>query len=423
MLYLIGIVNLLTMITERDYAVDKLVADYHKPLKLSAPSAIEWKIGESNSLEVLVSDLKTEQERASIRYHLVPTRELGAKNQFTETLAVNQQTGNATFSGTFTKAGEYRFKVWADVNRRLPKDAGGHRIRANSDTASFAILVSTQKHEIPGSKFSMGVDKKLEHWISGVPYYKTVFVNTDPRKVSLNGLPSGVRRGTVGENSIQLILDTPIPGKVEFALSGNAGRSLAADLDAARLDFAVHVDPPRWNPAPQRFAHWNIAYNFTSRVGDLDANDYSIKVLANGTSQVQAVSGEQFPLVVMPEKSWSSLTFIATSNSGHEILRTEIPVKSPPPPQVKWTSSRLERDDYVINFTAEDIGGKDANVNCSIVSPQGLTGILSARHGKTFTFTVKNVTTARPPAVIIRTSIHGIGGASTPLDRTFPILY
>ena len=125
----------------------------------------------------------------------------------------------------------------------------------------------------------------------------------------------------------------------------------------------------------------------------------------------------------MAEKYWSSLTFIATSHAGHEMLRTEIPVKKPPPPQIKWTSSRLEGDDYVISFTAEDVAGKDVNVNCTLVQPQGLNAMLSARHGKSFTFTIKNVTTTRPQALVVRTSIHGIGGASTPLDRTFPILF
>lgn len=117
------------------------------------------------------------------------------------------------------------------------------------------------------------------------------------------------------------------------------------------------------------------------------------------------------------------MTFVATSINGHEIIRTEIPVKAPPPPQIKWTSSRLIGDDYVISFTAEDVGGKDVNVNCTLVQPSGLTAVLSARHGKAFTFTVKNVTATRPQALVIRTSIHGIGGVSAPLDRTFPILY
>ena len=105
------------------------------------------------------------------------------------------------------------------------------------------------------------------------------------------------------------------------------------------------------------------------------------------------------------------------------MLRTEIPVKTPPPPQIKWSSARLEGDDYVISFSAEDIGGKDVNMNCVLVQPAGLNSVLSARHGKSFTFTIKNVTAMRPPALVVRTSIHGIGGASTPLDRTFPILY
>ena len=283
------------------------------------------------------------------------------------------------------------------------------------------MLVSTKKSEIPGTKFSMGVDKKREHWISGVPYVKTVFVNTDPRKVHLSGLPPGFRRGAANDNSIELIWDMPTSGKAQVALNGNAGRSLAAALDAASLDFVVNVEPPVWNPQPQKIAYWNIAYNFGSKVGELDVNDYTLTVLANGTTPVTTTS--RLPLVVLPEKSWTSLTFIATSRSGREMLRSEIPVKTPPPPQIKWTSSRLEGDDYVISFSAEDVGSKDVNVNCTLVQPTGLNSVLSARHGKTFTFTVKNVAATRPQALVVRTSIHGIGGTSTPLDRTFPVLY
>jgi hypothetical protein len=267
----------------------------------------------------------------------------------------------------------------------------------------------------------MGVDKKKEHWVSGVPYVKTIFVNTDPRKVSLSGIPAGFRRGAMSENSLDLIWDMPTPGTAQIALVGNAGRSLSAALDAASLGFTVNVEPPVWNPPPQKVAYWNIAYNFGSKVGELDVNDYTLNVLANGSIPVETTSS--LPIVILPEKTWTSMTFIATSRSGREMLRTEIPVKTPPPPQIKWTSARLEGDDYVISFNAEDVGGKDVNINCTLVQPTGLNAVLSARHGKSFTFRVKNVSVTRPQALVVRTSIHGIGGTSTPLDRTFPVLY
>ncbi len=422
-LYLIGIVNLLAIITERDYVLDNLIRDYEKPLKISAPSVSEFLLAESDTVEVLVSNLKSQSERNSIQYHLIDANSSNNTITLSEEPLIDRRSGNARFFGTFKKAGEYRFKVWADITRQLPKEAGGQRVRTGSDTASFAILVSAAKSEIPGGKFSMGVDKKFEHWISGVPYIKTVFVNADPRKVFLAGLPAGFRRGATDENSMQLIWDKPMPGKVQVALNGNAGRNLSAELDAASLAFTVSVEPPSWNPAPQKAAYWGIPYAFQSRVGELDVNDYAISVFANGTMPVQTVSSEQYPVVILPERSWSSLTFVATSDAGHEMLRTEIPVKTPPPPQIKWSSARLEGDDYVISFSAEDIGGKDVNMNCVLVQPAGLNSVLSARHGKSFTFTIKNVTAMRPPALVVRTSIHGIGGASTPLDRTFPILY
>lgn len=422
-LYLIGIVNLLAIITERDYALDNLMRDYERPLKLSVPSVTEFVAAQSGDVEVLVSNLKDQDERTSLSYHLHGVDENPANGTLHSTPAIDAATGNARFTGTFSKTGEYTYRVWAEVTRQLPKDAGGHRVRTGSDTATFAIRVSKTRSEIPGSKFSMGVDKKSEFWISGVPYVKTIFVNTDPRNVKLAGLPEGFRRGGMGENSIQLVWDKPLPGTTQIALAGNAGRNLAASLDAAKLAFDVQVEPPSWNPAPSKTAYWNLAYTFQSKVGELDVNDYKIDVFANGTMPVKSATSEQSPIVIMPDKAWSSLTFVATSRHGHEMLRTEIPVKTPPPPQIKWTSSRLEGDDYVITFTAEDVGAKDVNVNCQLVQPAGLSAVLSARHGKSFTFTIRNVTATRPQALVVRTSIHGIGGISKPLDRTFPILY
>ncbi len=419
-LYLIGIVNLLSIITERDYALDSLVRDYEQPLKLSAPSVSQFVVSRSDTVEVLVSNVKSSLERSTIQYFVTSQSETG---EVLTSPIVDSETGNAKFAGVFDKPGEYRFSVWANVMRQLPKGAGGQRVRTGSDTATLLIVVSNEKSEIPGTKFSMGVDKKAEQWVSGIPYIKTVFVNTDPRKVSLAGLPAGFRRGVVGDNSIQLIWDKPMPGTLQIALSGNAGRNLSTALDAASLAFAVNVEPPTWNPLPQKTAYWNIPYTFQSRVGELDVNDYTVSVFANGSTPVSSLATKQFPIVVMPQPTWSSMTFVATSINGHEIIRTEIPVKAPPPPQIKWTSSRLIGDDYVISFTAEDVGGKDVNVNCTLVQPSGLTAVLSARHGKAFTFTVKNVTATRPQALVIRTSIHGIGGVSAPLDRTFPILY
>lgn len=421
-LYLIGIVNLLAIITERDYAIDNLRKDYRSPLKLTVPASSEFLIGRSDTVQLLVANLKSDEEKRSIRYHVVPLSELDITSSYSEAPDVNRSTGDGMFIASFSKRGEYRFKVWAEVTRQLPKDAGGHRLQTFSDTTVFMIAASNNRSEIPGGKFAMEVDKKFEQWISGVPYTKTIFVNTDPEKVHLSGLPPGFRRVAHGANSIQLVWDKPMPGTIDVSLHGNAGRKLEQALDAASLLFAVNVEPPVWNPLPQKAAYWNIPYTFQSKVGELDVNDYVIKAFANGSTLIKQ-SGGQAPMVIVPERKWNTLAFVAVSTGGHELLRTEIPVKTPPPPQIKWTSSRLEGDDYVISFTAEDVGGKDVNVNCALVQPTGLNAVLNARHGKAFTFTIKNVTQTRPTALVVRTSIHGIGGASTPLDRTFPILY
>ncbi len=421
-LYLIGIVNLLAIITERDYAIDSLRKDYQSPLKLTVPQSSEFLVGRADTIPMLVANLKSAEEKSSIRYHIIPLSEIDGKSSFSGSPAVDISTGDGKFVASFARRGEYRFKAWAEVTRQLPKDAGGHRIQTMSDTAFFVVSASHVKSEIPGGKFAIDVDKKFEQWVSGVPYTKTIFVNTDPSKVYLSGLPQGFRRVAHGSNSIQLVWDKPMPGRIDVALNANAGRSLEPSLDAGSISFAVNVEPPSWNPLPQKAAYWNIPFTFQSKVGELDVNDYVIKAFANGSTLVNQ-SGGQAPMVIVPERKWNTLAFVAVSSSGHELLRTEIPVKTPPPPQIKWTSSRLEGDDYVISFMAEDVGGKDVNVNCALVQPTGLNAVLSARHGKSFTFTIKNVTQTRPTALVVRTSIHGIGGASTPLDRTFPILY
>lgn len=421
-LYLIGIVNLLAIITERDYAIDNLRKDYQSPLKLTVPQSAEFLVGRADTVPLLIANLKTDEEKNSIRYHVLSESEGDGTSRPIEPPEVDRLTGDGKFIATFDRKGAYRFKVWAEVTRQLPKEAGGHRIQTSSDTSLFVVNASHIKSEIPGGKFALDVDKKFEQWVSGVPYVKTLFVNTDPAKVHLTGLPQGFRRGAHGSNSIQLVWDKPMPGKIAVALQANAGRNLEPALDVASLAFVVNVEPPSWNPLPPKAAYWNIPFTFQSKVGELDVNDYTIQAYANGSTLVKQAGG-QAPMVIVPERHWTTLAFVAVSTSGHELLRTEIPVKTPPPPQIKWTSSRLEGDDYVISFTAEDVGGKDVNVNCALVQPSGLNAVLSARHGKSFTFTIKNVTQTRPTALVVRTSIHGIGGASTPLDRTFPILY
>jgi hypothetical protein len=125
-LYLIGIVSLLAVINERDFALDNLMKDYETPLKLSAPLQSQFVVATPDTIDVFVANLKSGQERSTIRYHLVS---LSGNSELAAEPLLDSATGNARFVGSFAKAGEYRFNVWADVTRHLPKEAGGHRVR------------------------------------------------------------------------------------------------------------------------------------------------------------------------------------------------------------------------------------------------------------------------------------------------------
>ncbi|MDH3252262.1 MAG: hypothetical protein OEM41_05675 [Ignavibacteria bacterium] len=422
-LYIVVVVDLLAVVTERDYWLDSITRAYEKPLTLSVPATSQWVTSRCDSIVIHASDLQNDQEKSDMRYFVRPSHPESISGVYSEEPTVNPLTGSGTFAGTFDEPGDYRFVAWAELPRRLPDDVGGIGRTVRSDTVRFALTV--QKDPVPATKFAMAVDKNHDNWITGIRYEKHLFINADPAQVELLGLPKGFRRGSTGTNTIQLLWDRPTRGRTRVSLHGLARRGLAPDIDSDALAFTIDVDEPNWNPEPGRVAYWKVPFVFSSRVGGLESHEYVIDVLANEGSPVATITAKNYPYKITPEQTWTSLTFRARSANGAEIMTKSIPVHAPPPPQIEWSSSGLKGTDYVVQFACRDITGGDVDVRYEVLSPAGITSRLDPPvRGTSFTLVLRDVTKARPQYVTLRVSARGISQTpSRPLDKTFVLLY
>jgi len=422
-LYLVVVVDLLAVVTERDYWLDSIVRSYEKPLSLSVPATNHWVTSRDDSVLILVSDLHNDEEKSNLKYFAKSLEPQSVPGEYSEHPRVDPVTGNGTFVGKFLEPGEYSFGLWAELSRHLPDDAGGRYRTIKSDTVHFVL--SVQKDPVPATNFAMAVDKNRDNWIAGIKYEKYIFVNTDPTKLRLWGLPKGFRRGSAGKNTVQLIWDNPTKGETRVTLHGLANRGLSPEIESDDLTFTIDVDMPNWNPEPQQKAYWKVPYVFNSRVGELEANEYTVQIFANTTSPVGTITAKQYPYKIIPDQSWTSLTFRARSTKGAEIMTREISVQAPPSPQIEWTSSGLRGSDYVVQFFCRDLSGADVQVKYEVLYPAGVTSRLDPPiYGKAFTLTIRDVTKTRPQYLTLRISAKGISQVpSRPLDKTFVLLY
>jgi hypothetical protein len=197
----------------------------------------------------------------------------------------------------------------------------------------------------------------------------------------------------------------------------SANRELG-DLDRAEAKFTIDVGPPRWQPDPRPAAYNRVSYKFESTLGGLSANDYTIQVLANKKDLKATISPNQFPYEVKPDPSWKTMTFRAVGRSAM-LKEIEIPVKDPPPPQIKWQGESHDGNDHIIKFSCEDIDGSDVNVNFNVIQPQGVRAIMSPPvRGKLFTITIKDVSSIKQNQVELAVKAVGIGGTSRTPTRT-----
>ncbi len=436
-LYLVALVSLLDVITERDDAqreiAEILVKRISTAPELQIPDTIIWFAKENSRSLIKVRGLETETERAEIAYEVKSPE--GDLPSGLSTQVQKDAEGNGILAGAVEQKGIYTIVASAEVSRELPEELPesvkdlikrqlGNEIPLKSKPISFTLKVEGAGAAPP--KLTLNVEPpKDDKWIVGTPYIKNVYVGgPNPEIVSFSSSDSRfVITKDVGRIRLEWANPIVTTNPITVNVAGQAHRGASPDLENASTSFSVSVAPPRWDPEPLPEAYWDVPFTFASGVHGLDANKFRVEIFANGSIPVKTVSAVEYPVVFKPERTWTSLTFRVVSTVNTEMLRKEIPVKKPIAPQIKWAGSSWQGNEYQIKFTSADVGNNDVIVeNCSVIQPEGITSRIDTRRGKAFTLTVQNLLSSRPSAIKIKVTVTGIGGSRTD-QVTQSILY
>jgi len=428
-LYLVAIVSLLGVITERDEAqqemVDVLLKKITSAPVLSARDTVVWTARDSGRAVISVAGLTSPLEIASIRY-MIGSLDLALPPGMAKEPAVDPD-GNAILTGRISEKGTYNFVAAATVDREIPADipmsvrdvivrVSGDRVSLETEPVHFAVRVEARN--AIGPALTLNIEPPVEDkWILGAQYTKNIYVG-GPSPDAVTFTCSDPRfRITKDLGKIQLNWPDPVSGLTRVVVRANASRELG-DRDYAEVKFSIEVGPPRWQPEPRMVAYNRVNYRFESMLGGMHPNDYTIQVVVNKTDVKATVSPNQFPYEIKPDLAWKTLTFRAVGHST-TLKEFEIPVKDPPPPQIKWQGESHEGNDHIIKFSCADVDGGDVNVNFNIVQPSGVRVVMSPpMRGKAFTITIKDVTTIKRNQVELAVTAVGIGGPSKTPVRT-----
>jgi hypothetical protein len=423
-LYLVAIVSLLDVITERDEAQEEMVGLLLKKISsapvLSTRDTVVWTAKENGRAAISVAGLSTPLEMANIRYAIAsldPAPPAGLASQ-----PEIDSKGNAVISGKINEKGTYSFQATATVEREIPTDIpdavreaihrlSGEKVSLKSEPVNFVLKV--EGNNIAHPALTLNIEPPNEDkWILGVPYTKTVYVGGPSPDLVTFTCSDARFKITKEVGRVQLTWAQPMSGITKVTIRANANRDLGA-LDAAEAKFSIDVGPPRWQPDPRATAYNRVNYRFESTLGGLSATEYTIQVIANKADVKATISPNQFPYELKPDPSWKTLTFRAVGRTNNMLKEIEVPVKDPPPPQIRWQGETHDGNDHVIKFYCEDVDGSDVNVNFNVIQPRGVKAVMSPPlRGKTFTIRIKDVTSFKQSQVELAVVAMGIGGAS-----------
>ena len=436
-LYLVALVSLLDVMTERDDAqreiAEILVRKISEAPELQVPDTLIWFAKDTSRALIKVRGLENATERQNILYELKSVD--GEIPEGVSTMLAKDSDGNGIIVGRVEQKGIYKLEASAQVNRELPSDLPesvrdlivrqlGDEIPLKTKPVTFTLRVEGAGAAPP--KLTLNVEPpRDDKWIVGTPYVKSIYVGgPNPEIVSFScSDPRFVLVKDIGRIRLEWANPVVTSAPINVTVAGQAHRGATPDLENASVSFTVTVTPPRWDPEPQPEAYWDVPFTFASGVRGLDASKFTVEILANGSSRVKMLSAVEYPFIFKPERTWTSLTFRVLSTVQTEMLRKEIPVKKPLAPQIKWAGSTWQGNEYYIKFTSADVGNNDVTIdNCTVIQPEGIISRMDTRRGKAFTLVVQNLQATRPSAIKIKVTVTGIGGSRTD-QVTQSILY
>jgi len=187
-LYLVALVSLLDVITERDDAqreiAEILVKKISEAPELQVPPTLIWFTNDSSRALIRVRGLDTEAEKQSIKFELK-----SLDGNLPEGLAseiVKDEEGNGILAGRLSEKGIYRLQTVAEVNRELPRDLPesvrdlikrqlGDEIPLTTKPVSFTLKV--EGAGAPPPQLTLNVEPpRDDRWIVGSPYVKNIYV-------------------------------------------------------------------------------------------------------------------------------------------------------------------------------------------------------------------------------------------------------
>ncbi len=435
-LYLVALTALLAVTNERNIAMREakeliynLIGKLNQKPLITVPDSVTWILNREGSVPVLIAGI--DHAKSSVRYTVQPLDQIPTGTLEKE--FIGDGTGNGVFLGKIETAGRYKFRISAEVSKRLPdslsqkireriaKILGDSSLHLRSDT-TFYVTVAPRGPE--PTQFTLNIEKPLiDKGFIGIPYTKTIFVNgADSRSVDFSGYDGQKFTLTRGIGRVQLTWQNPerTTSPLRVTLRGNTRQGFGPK-DFAETSFALDIVPPRWNPEPPSKAFWGVPFQIANSVAGMNADLYSIQVFANG-KLLKTITPHDFPDTIRPIAQWTSVALKAISD-GKELLSKTIEVRKPDPPQQpKWKDQTLDGRDYVIKFDCSDVNGDPVTVNLKVSQPDGLQSRISSTFGKTFFLRILDVTEKTPAAIEIRGSVQGIGGVRE-VRKTFLIFY
>lgn len=435
-LYLVALTALLAVTNERNIAMREgkelifnLIGKLNEKPLITIPDSVTWTLNRESSTPVLAAGI--DHGKSSVRYTIQSVGQTPA-GVFDKEFA-GDKNGNGIFSGKLEKIGRYKFRISAEVSKRLPgslsqkirerivKLLGDSSLHMKGDT-TFYVTVSPRGPE--PTQFTLNVEKPIsDKGFVGIPYTKTIFVNgADSRFVDLSGYSSEKFTLTRGIGRVHLTWQNPerTTTPLKITLRGNTRQGFG-QKDFAETNFTVEIVPPRWNPEPPSRAFWGVSFQIANSVAGMNADMYGIEVFVNGTL-LKTITPHNFPDTLRPTSQWTSVTLKAVAD-GKELLTKTIDVRKPDPPQQpKWKDQTLEGKDYVIKFDCSDVNGEAVIVNLKVSQPEGLHSRISSTVGKTFTLRILDITERKPVAIEVRGSVQGIGGVRD-VRKTFSLFY